>query len=99
MNQSEKHSPISSPNYCVTVIGSTPTEYERLDKALNANSGFARFNMKHELSASVSSFPASTVHAIVLTPTSLAQVRHDIDSSVDFAVFAGDKLFGLKGGI
>jgi hypothetical protein len=29
----------------------------------------------------------------------LAQVRHDIDSSVDFAVFAGDKLFGLKGGI
>jgi hypothetical protein len=30
---------------------------------------------------------------------SLAQVRHDIDSSVDFAVFAGDKLFGLKGGI
>jgi hypothetical protein len=30
---------------------------------------------------------------------SLTQVRHDIDSSVDFAVFAGDKLFGLKGGI
>jgi len=29
----------------------------------------------------------------------LTQVRHDIDSSVDFAVFAGDKLFGLKGGI
>jgi hypothetical protein len=33
------------------------------------------------------------------TRDSLTQVRHDIDSSVDFAVFAGDKLFGLKGGI
>ena len=74
MNQSEKHSPISSPNYCVTVIGSTPTEYERLEDALNANSGLARFNMRHELSASLSSFPVTTVHAIVLTPTSLALV-------------------------
>jgi hypothetical protein len=35
--------------------------------------------------------------AVLIAP--LAQVRHDIDSSVDFAVFAGDKLFGLKGGI
>ena len=33
------------------------------------------------------------------TANALTQVRHDIDSSVDFAVFAGDKLFGLKGGI
>jgi hypothetical protein len=33
------------------------------------------------------------------TANLLTQVRHDIDSSVDFAVFAGDKLFGLKGGI
>jgi hypothetical protein len=31
--------------------------------------------------------------------TQLAQVRHDIDISGDFAVFAGDKFFGLKGGI
>jgi hypothetical protein len=36
---------------------------------------------------------------VVASPSHLAQVRHDIDSSVDFAVFAGDKLFGLKGGI
>ncbi len=29
----------------------------------------------------------------------LTEVRHDIDSSGDFAVLAGDKFFGFKGGI
>jgi hypothetical protein len=50
-------------------------------------------------SAPSGSMPLRKVARRGAPDTALTQVRHDIDSSVDFAVFAGDKLFGLKGGI
>lgn len=73
--------PSSYASFCVTVVGSTPGESEYLEDALRYAGGTLTFEIKREPNVAGSSFPVEAVHAIVFTPTGLAQATSaDVDA-------------------
>lgn len=79
--ESVKHVPRSAASFCVTLVGTTPAESDDLEDALHSTGGSLAFEIRREPSAASSSFPAEAIHAIVFTPTSLAQAMPaDVDA-------------------
>ena len=73
MNHSDAYLRLSYAPFCVTVVGSNPAESVYLETALRRVRGSLPFAIRRVSSVACSTFPVDTIHAIVFTPTSLAQ--------------------------